>query len=193
MPNHELRNTNVATIRLFSYIGAAAGAYLPFVYGTWLLLIPSDGTSKFGGLLLVTAGTVATAVMGSFAGTVLGYLCVLLAGRDEKKQRYITLAMASLVAVAVTYTGVSLIARNAIGATTRAFLMTLTSPVNQYRRQNQSLPSSISDLQPGSFTNPFEIDLSAISIQKIPGGYRILHVTSGISVDHSPIETTIAE
>ena len=169
-------------LRLLAGAGAAAGAYIPFVYGTWLVVVPSDGTSKFGGMLLITIGSSIGAITGGFIGLVLGTLCASIPVTSRSYRYSLVKLFVFFAAVTTIVTGISLIARNARDSTTRAYLITLTDYMNRYNKENGVMPSSMSELQLDAIPNPFEIDASDLTLTRESNGYRIIHAPTGIGV-----------
>lgn len=176
-------------VRLLTGAGVAAGAYIPFVYGTWLVVVPSDGTSKFGGILIITVGSTIGAITGGFIGLVLRKLCVSIPVASRSYRYSLVRYFVFFVAVTTIVTGVSLIARSARDSITRGYLITLADYVDRYENERGTFPSSTSELKLDSIPNPFEIRASDLTFELRNNGYRITHVPTGIEVNGSSVRS----
>lgn len=128
------------------WAGSAIGGYGPFTYGLWLILVPSDGTSKAGGLLLVSIGAIVFGAVGGLVGYAINAMLSTIPDRYKRLRNVVSMSAVVFAAFLAIVLGVLFISRDATNASIRADLEFVAMSVRCYHDRYGVYPESIDNL-----------------------------------------------
>lgn len=155
----------IAWVFAFTFFGMVLGMLCPVVYGLWLLLSSTCGTSVFGGLVIMLVGGLAGTVTAGSIGAVVGLLFGLIRLPSQTAKKATALAI-MLVAIAVAvYLTLAKINLESTRAGTRAYLIDVAKAIDQYQLVNRAFPTSLKDIDLSEIENKHQVRTHRIEME----------------------------
>ena len=149
----------------FMIVGGLLGVFCPFVYGAWLFAVAGDGTSAFGGCLIIVIGCPLASILFATIGAALGGLFDMI-GFPSKRSKDIAATTVGTIAIFMACMAVAIQIHGKTRETAvRSYVLSVCDSVEQFQLKNGHYPAALTEIETTHLNDDCGIPLDALQYE----------------------------